>query len=51
MAAARLCLTVTTEALMQIHIYTDRSDKRLFWTAVTVVGLVLAWNAGTIYVW
>jgi hypothetical protein len=36
---------------MEIHIYTDRSDRRLLWMALGVVALVLAWNIGSFYLW
>jgi hypothetical protein len=36
---------------MQIHIYTERSDRRLLWMALAVVAIVLTWNIGSIYLW
>ena len=36
---------------MEIHVKTDSSDKRLLWIGFAVVGIVLAWNVGTAYVW
>ena len=36
---------------MEIHVKTDSSDKRLLWIGLTVVGIVLAWNAGSVYIW
>jgi hypothetical protein len=34
---------------MEIHVKTDSSDKRLLWIGLTVVGIVLTWNAATVY--
>jgi len=36
---------------MEIHIKTDSSDRRLLWVGLMVVGVVLAWNVATVYVW
>ena len=36
---------------MEIHVKTDSSDKRLSRIVLTVVGIVLAWNVGSAYVW
>ncbi len=36
---------------MEIQVKWDSSDKRLLWIGLTVVGIVLAWNVGTVYVW
>jgi hypothetical protein len=34
---------------MEIHIRTDRSDKRLLWIALGIVAVALAWNMATLY--
>jgi hypothetical protein len=34
---------------MEIHVKTDSSDKRLLLIGLTVVGIVLTWNAATVY--
>jgi hypothetical protein len=36
---------------MEIHIYTERSDRRLLWIALAVVAMVLAWNTASLYFW
>lgn len=36
---------------MEVHIYTDRSDRRLLWMALALVALVLAWNTASVYLW
>ncbi len=34
---------------MEIHIYTERSDRRLRWIALAVMAVVLAWNTASVY--
>lgn len=36
---------------MKIYIDTERSDRRLLWSAVAIVSLVLIWNFGMSYLW
>jgi hypothetical protein len=36
---------------MEIHIYTERSERRLLWIALAVVAVVLAWNTASLYFW
>jgi len=36
---------------MEIHIYTERSDRRLLWITLAVVAVVLAWNTASLYFW
>ena len=36
---------------MEILVKTDSSDRRLLWIALRVLGIVLAWNVGSAYVW